>query len=290
MRISAASDEYKVAVIPVVWEPVAMPAAISQFHQPKDPRFPNDYYVAGLRQLKRLKSQDDNFVQAIEVIAADIQKADNTNRLPVWSDPVKWNDLTNSLHNPESGPYGIALTVLHQKSSQWMIGKRANAWELVEKAASALNIGWQDVPAEAAKFGGQLTKAAKKRLVSLIVIERDDAAKAPWQQMLEAAGKGKHRNVAVLVGWKYPEHDAPADIQNALRELIPANVTGDYFPIGDDATFIDKAKKVITTVRMAMMGEDDAAKVVAPEYRDPAVNDGIPVDALSTLKPPGSDS
>lgn len=290
LRVNAAAKEHQVAIIPVVWEPVTMPTAISHFHQPKDPRFPSDYYVAGLRQLKRLKTQDDNFAMAIEVIAGDIQQADKLKKLPAWPKPVKWSELTNSLHNPECGPYGIELTVLHEKNSQWMIGKQANVWELVEDAAASLKIGWQDAPAEPTKLAGQLVKAEKNRLVSLIVVNRDDVANPPWQQMLAALGKGGHRNVAVLVGWKHPELAAPTDIQNTLRTLVPGNVTEDHFPLGDDAKFIEAAKRAVTIVRMAMMGEDEAAKVVAPEYRDPAVNDGIPVDALSTLKPPGSDS
>src|SRR5215212_3570126 len=235
MRVSAAAEEHRVAIIPVVWEPVPMPAAICEFHQPRDKGFPDDYYVAGLRQLKRLKSQDENFVKAIDAIAETIKKADDVPaKLPPWPDPVKWSDLTDSLHHPESGPYGIALTVLHDKTSQWVIAKRASVWKLVEKAAGALKVGWQEVPAVDAKFAAELATAEKKRLVSLLVVDRDDAAKPPWRQMLAAAGKGKHRNVAVLVGWKHSEREAPADIQAALREIIPANVTGDYFPLGDD--------------------------------------------------------
>jgi hypothetical protein len=59
-RVGAALQN-TVAIIPVVWEPVALPEVFRRFHQPKDPRFPSDYYIAGLYKLSTLPSQVENF-------------------------------------------------------------------------------------------------------------------------------------------------------------------------------------------------------------------------------------
>ena len=79
-RVDAAAGN-TVAIIPIVWEPVTLPEVIRRFHQPKDPRFPNDYYVAGLYKLSTLPSQVESFLTSIEAVANDIDAADRASTL-----------------------------------------------------------------------------------------------------------------------------------------------------------------------------------------------------------------
>jgi hypothetical protein len=157
-------------------------------------------------------------------------------------------------------------------------------------AALAPPISWEDVPPDQTTLPKQLANAEAARLVSLFVVDRSDAAKAPWQQMLTTIDQSGQRNIAVLVGWKASEIGAPADVKNALQQLLPSGIFADYFPLDDEQAFKETVKRAIATVRMPMIASDDAKKVVAPEIRDEAVGKGIPVDSISTLPSPGATS
>lgn len=279
-----------VAIIPVIWEPVALPEVMGRFHQPKDPRFPSDYYVAGLYQLSRLKSQEDNFVTAIEALANDIRKADQDSKLPPWPHSVKYDDRPNFLNNPKPERYGVSITVLSEKNSQWKPGNvRTSVGALVDTVAHTLSVAWEEIPAGPLGLSQQLEDAEKRRLASVLVVDRDAATKAPWSQTLEQICQAARTNVAVLVGCRKTDLAAPTDVKDALAKLIPGMIS-DYFMLDDEEGFKAALTKIITTLRIALVQQDEAAKVVAPDLRDAAVSRGIPVDAIATLTGPGSPS
>jgi hypothetical protein len=290
LRVEAAAG-HDVAIIPIVWEPSPLPEVIRRFYQPKDPRFPSDYYVAGLYKLSVLQSQVDNFVSAIEAVADDVDQADQNSKLPPYAADVLYDQLPDFFHNPKPGRYGVTLTVLNDRGSQWKPGNvRNNIGKLMDDVALALRVPWEDLPAHAAKLATRLTASAQDRLVSVFTVDYADTSRAPWQQMVQAIDQARPRHVGVVVGWPASQPGSPADIKSALSALLPSGVTVDYFPLNDEAVCKETLKRVITTLRMALIAEDDAAKVVAPELREDAVSKGIPVDSISTLQPPGAGS
>ena len=276
------------AIIPVVWEPVALPEAIKRFHQPKDPRFPSDYYVAGLYKLSTLPSQIENFLKAIEVLADDIDTADRSQLAP-YAGPIVYDELPDFFHNPQPERYGVRLTVLNDKRSQWKPGNvRSNIGMLMDQVTDSLRVAWEDVPPDLKALLEQLEDAEKDRLIWVFAVDRDDMTKAPWQQMLMALNEAGRSNTAIVVGWQKSELEAPADVQAALQKLIPSGITRDCFALDDEAPFKETVKKTIATVRMALIAGDDAKRVVAPKLRDEAVRDGIPIDSIPTLPSPGA--
>lgn len=278
-----------VAIIPVVWEPVALPEVIRRFHQAKDPRFPSDYYVAGLYKLSTLPSQIENFLTAIEAVANDVDSADRSSKLAPYVDPIVYEQLPDFFHNPKPERYGVRLTVLNDRRSQWKPGSvRSNIGTLMDTVTDSLRVAWEDIPPDAVTLSQHLADAEQSRLVWVFVIDRDDTTKAPWQQMLTAIDRAGRANTAVMVGWQRAELEASADIKAAVQRLLPSGITGDYFPLGDESAFKETVKKTIATVRMALIATDMAKKVVAPDLRNEAVSNGIPVDSISTLPSPGA--
>lgn len=287
-RVDAAGHS-TVAIIPLIWEPAALPAVIRRFHQPKDPRFAGDYYTAGLFKLSILPSQQEKFLSAIEAVADDVNNADKESKLPSYGQPVVYDALPSFFQNPKPGRYGLRLTVLNQKQSQWKPGTvRNNVGALVDTVAESLRAPWEDAPPDAANLAAQLKDSSDSRLVWLFVVDRNDLDQPPWQQMLAAIGQSVQDNVAVLVGWNSTQNAAPADINNELRQRLPAVVNATYFLLDDEEGFKEAVKKSFATVRMALIGQDSAAKVEAPDIRAEALTNGIPVDSLSTLPSPGA--
>lgn len=284
LRFDANGKKQKV-ILPIVWEPLdAVPAAIKHFYQEKDGRFPSDYYTAGLRRLSSLKSQLDNYMTAIEMIADDIKSGDAA-KLKHWPHVVKYDGLPNALHHPKPERYGIVLTTLHDDNSQLKVGQE-RVWNLID----GLNTGWEEVPADLKRFEDHLKQTEADRHVALIVVKQDELEDGRWKQMLGMVTNGNHKNVAVLVGCDDPATKSPADIAQEIQKQVPAIATTDYFDLDDHETFIAAATRVVSKVQVSMMGDDKPVKVVAPETRESAINDGIPVDSLSTLAPPGSSS
>lgn len=282
------ATENRVAILPVVWEPIALPEVIRRFHQPKDPRFPSDYYLAGLYKLITLPSQIENLVLAIDAVADDVVAADAASKLPVFDQDIVYDELPDFFHNPKPGPYGVQLTVLNAKKSQWKPGLvQCTVGALMDGVAYDLRLAWEDVPPDATTLAAQMKKAEESRLVSVFVLDFADTLAAPWQQMLDAIDQAGHSNTVVVVGWTQPELLAPTYIKTILQALFPSGITVEYFPLGNEEAFKEALKRTITTVRIALISADDAAKVIAPEIRYQAVSNGIPVDTLSTLPSPG---
>jgi len=122
----------------------------------------------------------------------------------------------------------------------------------------------------------------------------DANAQPPWSQLLDALDRSGSRNFAVLVGMHDSENSAPTDLRDAVQKLLPASsATGafhDYFALDDEEAFKTALTKTATALRMDMINRDEPKKVTAPEVRDPAVSNGVPVDSLSSLTGPGSKS
>jgi hypothetical protein len=287
-RVDAAGG-HAVSVIPVVWEPASLPEVIRRFHQPKDPRFPSDYYVAGLYKLSALHSQEDNLVAAIEAVADDIDAADRSSRLPPYPTDILYHQLPDFFHNPKPERYGVTLTVLNARGSQWKPGNvRSNIGTLVDDVAGALRVPWEDLPPDQARLLLRLQESKQDRLVSIFVIDYADTSQAPWQQMVGAIDLASPSHVGIVIGWAASQAASPTDIKDAVGKLLPSGVTADYFPLDDEAAFKETLKRIITTLRMHLISEDQAVKVVAADLREQAVSNGIPVDAISTLQGPGA--
>ena len=123
-RLERAGETYRDArvVLPVIWdigsEGIWLPQSIQKY-QFTDKRFPDRYTMDGLCALKRVKGQRENYVKAIEVLA-DIITAASSLILPPWSDPIIFDQLPQSFHNPNTGPYNLAVIVLNEKGTQWV--------------------------------------------------------------------------------------------------------------------------------------------------------------------------
>jgi len=206
---------------------------------------------------------------------------------------VNYKQLPDSIHHPTADRYGIALTVLSEKGSQWQPGDVVTPiWTLTDEVAFTLKISWEDVPVEAATLVQQLARAEQERLAMIVVI--DAAAKPPWPQVLAEIDKSGYRNFAVLVGMQDIENTAPTDLRETVQKLLPvssaAGAFHDYFALDSEEAFKTALTKTATALRLDMVNRDEPKKVTAPELRDPAVNDGVPVDSLSSLTGPGSKS
>jgi hypothetical protein len=236
-----------------------------------------------------LHSQEDNLVAAIEAVADDIDAADRSSRLPPYPTDILYHQLPDFFHNPKPERYGVTLTVLNARGSQWKPGNvRSNIGTLVDDVAGALRVPWEDLPPDQARLLLRLQESKQDRLVSIFVIDYADTSQAPWQQMVGAIDLASPSHVGIVIGWAASQAASPTDIKDAVGKLLPSGVTADYFPLDDEAAFKETLKRIITTLRMHLISEDQAVKVVAADLREQAVSNGIPVDAISTLQGPGA--
>jgi hypothetical protein len=107
--------------------------------------------------------------------------------------------------------------------------------------------------------------------------------------MIAAINQAGHANTVAVVGVK-AQPAAAADVETELKAVFPGVPVVEHFPLGNEQAFKETLKRAITRTRMALIDADGAAKVIAPEIRDEAVSNGIPVDTLSTLPSPGAGS
>jgi hypothetical protein len=294
----AGPAEGKVAIIPIVWEPGTLPAAIARF-QFTDIRLPEAYgKTVGLSQLIRLPSQADKLDDTIEVLAEIINKADDdTFVLPPFPGAIEFDSLPSFPHSPNPAPYkNVTLTVLHANRAQWkMGGNRRNIAALVDEAAKSLDVSLEIVDPNPVDLQQHLDAARQRRHISLVVIAYDDAAKAPWQQMLAGIDQAARSNCAVLVGWKQSELPSAADIQMKLKQLLPTSATPAAkhaaLPLGDEKGCKDALTSAIAALQMALIAEDAhlAQTVKSQVLSEGAAKKGIEVDKTPTVSASSGD-
>ena len=291
LAMAADPEAAQVAIVPVVWEPGTFPNAILEY-QLNDARLPDAYgKTLGLSHFSRLPSQADKLDDAIEVLADVIDQADQNAVLPVWTDPIVFDDLPSFPHHPKAEPYkNVTLTVLHDDRAQWKMGGiRHPIGFIADLAAKDLQVSLEIVDPNPATLPQRLEQAKTARHMSIIAIDHDDAQNPKWQQMLADIDQAARSNCAVLVGWKQPELTSPADIQSWLKQLLP-NSSGSAarhssFPLNDEKGCKKALTSAIAGLQMALIAEDKhlAQTVDSPVLRSEAEKNGIDVDSHPTV-------
>jgi hypothetical protein len=292
-RLIAAADQArgKVAIVPVVWEPGALPEAILRY-QLKDARFPDPYgKTVGLSQFSRLKSQSDKLDDVIEVLAEIINDAEANANLPAWTDEIRFDDLPSFLQHPKPEPYkNMTLTVLHDDAAQWkMGGVRKGIGAIADVVASDLHIALEIIDPNAATLPQKLDAARTARHMSIVAVAFDDAQTPPWQQMLAQVDQAGRTNCAVLVGFRQPELTSATDIQAKLKQLLPQSSTPgsrhSAFALNDEKGCANALKAAVAALQMDLITEDknNAQQVDSQELRDEAAKQGIALDARPTV-------
>jgi hypothetical protein len=290
-RFVQASAPDNVVIVPVIWEPGLLPAAVQKF-QFTDASLPDAYgKTLGLSHFARLPSQAGKLEDAIEALADVINRAEQNGVLEEWHEPIKFEDLPSFVHNPRSERYqNVTLTVLHGDRAQWkMRTLRRSVGALADAAAKDLQISLEILDPDVVTLGARLDQAKAHRHMSIVAIDVDDARTAPWQQLLADIDAAKRSNLAVLVGWKNPELVSSGDRQAKLRTLLPASsgptALHTYFPLGDERNAASALKATIAALQMALIDEDKhlAQTVDSAELRNEAEANGIDVDSRPSV-------
>jgi hypothetical protein len=289
----AAIGPNAVGILPLIWEPTALPQTIGRLAQTHDARFPADYALVGLWKYWQLKAQRDNFIQIIDAIAGDIHKAHTDSQLQRWPQDVKFDDLPDSFDDPHAEPYGATLTVLDEKRSRWKPGKAdATIGGIFDDVARVLRVCWRDVPIDTTTLVDDLKETAKARQAAIFVIEHAKVANPPWVQLLAELDGSQQTNFAVLIARKKEEIPAATDAKQELQALLPASTAAGaphaFFPLDDVQACNAALNAAITTLQLALVKEDQAAQVVGNDLRDQARSNGIDVDRPAPLAGPGA--
>jgi hypothetical protein len=291
-RIEDAAESMGSAILPVIWVPTPLPAAIGNIHQAHDASMPADYALTGLRKYSQLIGQQDNFKLVLDALAKDIKRAYVSSPLDPWDKDVEFEKLPNSFDNPKPAPYGVQLTVLDHEESRWKPGYDNTIGQLFDQVTGALQTPWQNVPATVADLLAKLEDARKRRIGVIYVVDSAAAINAPWDQMLKDLDASKQTNFAVLVA--RPKRQMPSDAEKTaeLQKLLPhSSGTGtlhDFFPRNDETACKNVLTRTISLLVRRLVSEDEAASVQADHLRDQAMRDGIEVDRLATLPNPGA--
>jgi len=292
-RLAAAADpdKDKVAIIPVVWEPGALPEAILRY-QLKDARLPAPYGpTVGLSQFTRLTSQKEKLDDLIEVLAEIINDADSNADLPPLADEIHFDELPSFLQYPKREPYkNMTLTVLHDDAAQWkMGGVRRSIGAIADAVASDLKIALEIVDPALPTLVQRLGDARTARHMSIVAVAYDDAQKAPWQQMLSQIDQAALTNCAVLVGFRQPELTSATDIEARFKQLLPQSNSPSSrhtaFPLNDEKNCASIIKATVAALQMDLITEDKsrAQQVDSQELRDEAAKQGIALDCRPTV-------
>lgn len=292
-RLEDAGPDAGVAILPLIWEPTPLPQTIGRLHQAKDPRFPADYVLVGLWKYSQLKAQQDNFIEIVDAIAADIHAAYTKSKLQPWPKEVDYDELPDSFDDPHREPYGAALTVLDEKKSRWKPGNvDATVGAIFDDVARVLTLCWRDVPIDAAKLLVHLKEAARERQAVIFVVDWRRTTEPPWDQLLTAIDDSGETNFAVLVGRKKEEIPAATDAPRELQKILPVSTAAGahhaFFPLDDQEACRNALTAAVTAVRLAMVKADQAANVVSDDLRDEARSNGIDVDRIAPLTGPGA--
>lgn len=290
-RLARASAPENVVIVPVIWEPGQLPAAILKY-QFTDGRMPDAYgKTLGLSHFSRLPSQADKLDDAIEVLADIIDQAERGGTAEDWLDDIVFDNLPSFVHHPRSEPYqNLTLTVLHSDRAQWKMGTlRRSIGALADDTAKELQISLEVLEPNAVTLDGSLERARVSRHMSVIVADFDATTTAPWQGILAQIDAAARSNCAVMAGFKRATATSPADMQAKLRALLPQSsgppALHAHFVLGDERGTGTTLKTVTAALQMALIAEDRhlAQTVESAQLRSSAGALGIDVDAKPSV-------
>lgn len=301
MQDAGKAIDNQIIIIPVIWEVGAprreLPAAIAKHYQRKD-GLPEAYHTDGLSQLSRFPSHRDKYLKVLDKLARMIGNAQAASTLPKWPQPVKFDRLASSFHNPVPEPYHLTLTVLHDELTQWKphVGG-PNIGDIFDSVArtntTATGVNWEEIPPDLTTFAVDLDKAQQQRQASIIVVNRKAATKSPWKDLLDIVDDPKRTNCAVLLGSEDDDPSNPATeatLRTELENLLPRTGSGKFhgsFPVGNIQKLKDAFIAMVGPLRKSVSSADQPMKVESVELRNEALSEGVSPDAKPLVTGPG---
>jgi hypothetical protein len=279
-------------VIPALWDlaPNApIPAAVRQFYQKGDIRFPKAYWSEGLRGLANAGVRGKQFDTAIGTLAQYIVDAAKQPDLPAMTPDARFEELAASFHNPKPGPYNLAVTVFEQAGVRWgALGVGSRLADAVDAVADQLSVGWREILADD-DMATNAAEAAKSRAVHVFVVPEANITKPPWNQRLDELGHsaiGKGALLVVPEPTAGPIADAVARVLTAVPSLATRNFLMGQFDPNSPNELSLRLGDLANRLRFRLMEEDKPAKVESAAHAAAAKDSGIPIDARPVLTGP----
>ncbi len=133
-------------VVPVIWRSeIEIPQTLARLQHNSDV-FPKKYHEAGLRGLKRLGSQREKYLMAIDALAKII--ADMARQPPLGSLAARprFEELTNSFDHPVIGRFPLAVAVLAPLGAAGRIDPfTPTIGEQIDQATHNAGVAWREV-------------------------------------------------------------------------------------------------------------------------------------------------
>jgi hypothetical protein len=301
---SANAIDHRRVVIPVVWEPGSVPAAMKRF-QREDATLPPDYGSTGLRALRRIKGTRGQYGQAIEALANVIANAIKaTPELPELPGPVRFDALPSTFHNPGESSGGIGVTFLHPKGPSWSPRDDGEiVARVVDAVAEELKVAWHEVRADS-QWRARLAQARTTGEALLVITEAGAAQSGAIKPYLEELGRARLAHCAVFIGGRasatasgtaavegsltvLPVVGAPPRPDEFLKTLPPGLQTlvppPASFPLDNLKEAADRMTEAIVRLRMEIARAQPAGRVHSPALDESAQAEGRQVQSLPTV-------
>lgn len=261
-----ADPEHAPVIVPIVWEPATLPAALSRY-QVTDDRLPKKYQRTGLRGLRRLKSKRDKYLLAVDGLSALIAEKIRQPQLKPLDDVPSFAALPDGFHDPGQRSFGCAAIVLHPDGEGWRLDPFNDPVGLL------------------------LGRAAENAGLSLRLIARgvDVAAELPTdpqQEHLLVVTTDEHIGVDPWKGYATVVERVPGATWVVVhRSDLDPPARGVAVVIGDVAGF----DKVVTTALGTWLGGLAAARAEQPETESAARRRGVDVTRRPSVAGPSGD-
>ena len=263
--VGTAETSFKV-VLPVVWNPGAMPRAVSRYQEGATSQgFPDDYRQQGLLALRRNRTAKSlsTYNQTLDALTTVIETAYNKQALPPLLNPVVFAELPGVFDNP--GPYGFQIGGVHPDGLRWELIPGRTLRFVAEKVAAAERRPWRALRV-GDDIAAAMSKAAADSAGVILIADADQLGAGAWKVRAAAIDTADSAQVRILVGMRgaagaaLTPDVAAARVQAALPRL--AGLGRAYpFDANDPAALEKLLAEQMALVRLSLVAADPSERV-----------------------------